>query len=125
MSDPGSSFGKWMGGILATIITGLVLWWLTGPLSPFIHKDVRSGQPIENTSSLPQHNDNSSSETKPGNKDNEPVPEEKMIVEASPNPYTIMAGDQTAINVLVYTNNKTPVENAKIEIRAGGVFFFN
>lgn len=25
-----------MGGILATIITGFILWWLTGPLSPFV-----------------------------------------------------------------------------------------
>jgi hypothetical protein len=35
MSDSDSSFGKWVGGILATIITGVVIWWLTGPLSPF------------------------------------------------------------------------------------------
>ena len=27
-----------MGGILGTVITGLVLWWLTGPLSPFVNK---------------------------------------------------------------------------------------
>ncbi len=39
MSESGSSFRKWLGGILGTIITGLVLWWLTGPMSPFVHKN--------------------------------------------------------------------------------------
>jgi hypothetical protein len=38
MSEFGSSFGKWLGGILATVITGLLLWWLTGPSSPLVHK---------------------------------------------------------------------------------------
>ena len=35
MADSSSSFTKWIGGIIATIFTGLILWWLTGPLSPF------------------------------------------------------------------------------------------
>jgi len=30
-----SSVGKWVGGVLATVIAGFLLWWLTGPLSPF------------------------------------------------------------------------------------------
>jgi hypothetical protein len=35
MADSSSSFVKWIGGILAAIITGFILWWLTGPFSPF------------------------------------------------------------------------------------------
>jgi hypothetical protein len=44
MPDDSSSFMKWLGGIIAAIITGLVLWWLTGPQSPFIqHKENKFG----------------------------------------------------------------------------------
>ena len=39
MSDSSSSFGKWFAGILGTIVAGFILWWLTGPLSPFKSKE--------------------------------------------------------------------------------------
>lgn len=40
MSDSGSSFLKWLGGIVATIIAGVILWWLTGPGSIINKKQV-------------------------------------------------------------------------------------
>ena len=49
MSESSSSFGKWIGGIIAAIVTGFVLWWLTGPLSPFVHQPVNTvtnGKPV-------------------------------------------------------------------------------
>ena len=38
MADSGSSIGKWVGGIIGTVLAGVLLWWLTGPLSPFMNK---------------------------------------------------------------------------------------
>ena len=123
MSESGSSFQKWLGGIMATVITGLLLWWLTGPLSPFVHKNTTTEQTKENTTSSEPKEGNTPSKKPEENKGNDPVPQEKIIVEASPNPYTITAGDQSQINVLAYTSNRKPVENASVEVRAGGGFF--
>lgn len=126
MSESGSSFGKWVGGILATIITGLVLWWLTGPMSPFVHKNISDGNNNGGTSAQNggTSTQNQSKNEKGNNQPNPvPVPEEKILVEASPDPYTIMAGEQASINVLAYTGDKTPLANAHVEIGAGGGFF--
>lgn len=65
MSDSKSSFGKWLGGILATIITGVVLWWLTGPISPFVPKS--STEPV----SAGQYNDGGSAKTEEATPDKE------------------------------------------------------
>ncbi|MEO7048357.1 MAG: hypothetical protein ABI091_23870 [Ferruginibacter sp.] len=45
MSDSSSSTGTWIKGIFGTILTGLILWWLTGPLSPFIPPKDRQDTP--------------------------------------------------------------------------------
>jgi hypothetical protein len=38
MADSNSSLGKWVGGIIGTVLAGVLLWWLTGPLSPFVNR---------------------------------------------------------------------------------------
>ena len=39
-----NSFMKWVGGIFASVIAGLLIWWLTGPSSPFNVKPKRDIQ---------------------------------------------------------------------------------
>jgi len=124
MPESGSSFGKWVGGILGTIITGLVLWWLTGPMTPFVHKNTNNGNNDVGTSAQDgATGTQNQSKKEKGNNQTNPVPEEKILVEASPDPYTVIAGEQASINVLAYTGDKNPLENAHVEIGAGGGFF--
>lgn len=49
--------------------------------------------------------------------------QQKIIVDASSNPYTINAGDQAQINVFAYSEDKTPIADAKVIIQSGGGYF--
>jgi hypothetical protein len=93
-------------------------------MSPFVHKNTGS----ENNHVGTNAQDGATSTQNPNKKEKEnnqtnPVPEEKILVEATPDPYTILAGEQASINVLAYTGDKNPLENAHVEIGAGGGFF--
>ena len=102
---------KWLAGIAAAVITGVLIFWLTEGLK----------QPTPS----PPLNTNPSSVLPRVSQISSHVNGDAITVTCSANPYVLGAGDQTELVIQAISSQNAPVSDANVRVDSGGGAFIS
>lgn len=98
-----SNIGKWFAGILAAVITSVLIFWLTeGLRSPTPQPAPQPGRPDD---------------SRPGDTQINGGP---IAVRCSANPHVLSPGSQTELVIQAISSRNTPIAEANVRVEAGG-----
>ncbi len=103
--------GKWLAGIAATVIAGVLIYWLTQGF----RQPTPTPPPYQPSPNVPYGNSSN----------NPPVSGGAITVRCSANPHVLHPGDQTELVIQAISTQNTPVSGANVRIDAGGGVFIS